>query len=170
MRGDSQILAAYAFQPRVEKPYHDILEDLDRLTMEVLPGDPAGWMYSYVILPPLAVDGIHIKGILMSMAAEFLIDRHPDIQRYFHVLASSQTFSFPWSRRADGLCASYANPQRNAWFRWRYPDRRTVLLPVQEADWTNEVALAPQRATRAKDLLCVSRQLHIKNLPLLPQV
>src|SRR5258708_36965828 len=102
MRGDSQILAAYAFQPRVEKPYHDILEDLDRLTMEVLPSDPVGWMYSYVILPPLAVDGIHITGILMSMAAGFLIDLHPDIQRYFHVLATSQHCGVDCTRRADG--------------------------------------------------------------------
>jgi glycosyltransferase involved in cell wall biosynthesis len=123
-----------------------------------------------VILPPLEFRGIAIKGILLTMAAEFLIDRYSRLQDCFHVIASSQTCSFPWSRRADALCSSYANPRRNAWFRRAYPERRAPLVPIQEADWTNELAFAPRGALRSRDLLCVSRQMWLKNLPLLAQM
>jgi glycosyltransferase involved in cell wall biosynthesis len=157
----------YNQDPIIDKPLDEFYRHLETYTMELLPGEPCNWIYSFVLLPPLRHDGVVTRGILLTMAAEFLIDRYPAIQELFHIVASGQWCSFAWSRRADSLCSIYANPRRDAWFRTQYPERACGLLPIQEADWTNDRSFSPGVLPPSRDVLCVSRQLGVKNLPFL---
>jgi glycosyltransferase involved in cell wall biosynthesis len=152
---------------RVDKPLEAIYREQNGVTWELLPGDEVEWIDTQVVLPPLELEGVATKGVLWTMAADYLVDRYPELPQLFHILAESQLAGIPWSRMADGLCAVYANPRRNQWFRRTYPDRTGLLLPIQIADFTNERLFAPDHRPKTRDLLCVARQAMFKNLPFL---
>lgn len=152
----------------LSEPVAQFYEKLQGFTMELLPGEVCNWIYSYVLLPPLEHDGITTRGVLLTMAAGYLCERHPSLRELFHVVASSQWCSYAWAG-ADSLCSIYDNPQRDAWFRSRYPDRTRQLLPIQEADWTNEQFFRPSGQPPRRELICVSRPLTVKNLPFIAQ-
>jgi glycosyltransferase involved in cell wall biosynthesis len=157
----------YERELRIAKSLDEIYEDFDRYTCEMLPGDTPFGLHSHVLLPPLQHAGVETRGILLTMATDLLVGTYPHLKDIFHILASAQWCNFPWTRSADALCSIYDNAVRDQWFRRRYPDRRCLLLPFQEADWTNERQFGPGPETRPRDLLCVSRQLRLKNLPFL---
>ena len=122
-----------------------------------------------VPLPPLSLDGRFVKGLCFSQAMDFLVDQFPQLKDLFICAAHSMWSSYPWSQSADAYLVCYDNPHREAWFRKANPTRAAkVLIPLQDADWTNEYTMAPQRVLdRDIDLLCISRLHTLKNVPLI---
>lgn len=122
-----------------------------------------------VPLPPLGRDGAFTKGLLYSSSVDLLQERLPVLGELFILVANSMWTSYPWSTRADAYFVCYDNPRRMARFRAEHPQRAHVdLLPLQDADFTNEYAMAPRRGVeRDIDLLCVSRFHSLKNIPLI---
>jgi len=75
----------------------------------------------------------------------------------------------PWSEQADAYFTLYDSKHRENWFRRTKSDRgKKRFIPLQDADWTNEYAMAPV-PLKAKDIdvLCVSSVYQVKNLPFL---
>jgi glycosyltransferase involved in cell wall biosynthesis len=161
----------YFANPRIDKPLAEIYADLDAYTMEVFADEPAYHEHVdlWVLLPPLGYEGRFLKGILISQGVDYLCERFPRLPQLFFTLATSRWSAYPWSRRADGYLALYANPHREAWFRRTHPDRADkILLPLQSADFTHDYALAPVPfLPKDFDVICVSRLHDLKNLPLI---
>ncbi len=159
----------YELNAKIEKPIDDIYRDLDAFTWERLVNEGPDEVLSLVVQPPLKWDGRLVKGILFTYGADYLIDRFPQIQELFRLVVTSRWCSLPWSKHADGIFGLYDNPRRFEWFRSQYPQRNSqVILPFQEADWTNEALIRPiADCEKDVDLICMSRLTSFKNLPFL---
>ena len=154
-----------------DKPIEHIFQDLDHFSMEYFADEEAFHSHidAVVVLPPLHYDGQFLKGVLFTQAADFLLDRFPEIGDLFFVIANSQWCSYPKSISADAYFSCYPNADRDAWFRRTYPSRASkILLPLQDADRTHEYKMAPVKdESKAFDVVCVSRMQDLKNIPVI---
>jgi glycosyltransferase involved in cell wall biosynthesis len=132
---------------------------------------PEALTFAIVLLPPLRVDGVWMKGLLFAPGVDAITSLVPLLSENFLTIANSRWASYPWSRRADAYFVSYENPHRERYFRRARPERdRTVLIPRQTADYVSERQFCP-RPDVAKDIdvLVVARVHHGKNLPRLAE-
>jgi glycosyltransferase involved in cell wall biosynthesis len=157
---DKRYPDAYLTNPSVDRSLEAIYQDLDQFTYEVLSGETHNYPHveCFVALPPLAFDGRFIKGIYFSHGVDAIQDAYPLSRHVFFSVADSLWCNYPWSELADGYFTQYANPAREAWFRQTYPQRSAkALLPLQQADFTNEYIFRPQPGvTRDIDVFCIS--------------
>ncbi len=124
-----------------------------------------------IILPPLCFEGQFVKGLALVSGISKLSLSINEIQKHFVLLYNSLWSSYPRNSKADGLLTCYLNPLRESWFKQQFPHRQhQLLLPYQDADWTNEKRFYPiKQTTKDIDVLCVSRFLECKNLPIIGQ-
>ena len=125
-------------------------------------------LMAFIIFPPLFINGILIKGLYFSPCVDILNELYPDLHLYFYSIASSMWFSFPKAKGADAYFSLYNNKLRENYFRKTFPEKNNIeLIPLQEADYTNEKHFKPNIFTKYKkniDLLMISRLDKIKNL------
>lgn len=163
----------YFADPRGDLPIERVYVDMDAYTLEYFEDEPEFHerIDFFVVLPPLLYEGQFLKGVFVSQAVDFLHKLYPQLGCLFFSVANSQWCNFPWSRRADGYYCLYSNPEREAWFRQRHPDRADkLLLPLQDADCTHEYVMAPVPfVERDVDVVCVSRLHDLKNVPLIAE-
>lgn len=160
---------AYFADPAVDKSTEEIFADLDSFTDEVFHADTGrhAVMSTFILLPPVRFGGKFLKGVLFTHGADLLVERNPRVKELFFVFAYSMWCSVPTSVHADGLFTLYDNPQREAWFKARHPDRaHQQWLPFEDADFFDHYRYAPEPRVRDIDVLCVSRPDAIKNLPM----
>jgi len=164
---------SYFKNPNVNKPIEEIWADIDAFSMEVFPDEITknSRVDMMIALPPLKYEGIVTKGIFLSQGTDYFYQCFPDIGQIFHSVAFSMWSSYPWSKSADAYCTCYYNPAREKWFRKTNPDRANkLLIPVQDADFTNEYYIAPTWNTpKDIDVLCIARLSELKNLNILAQ-
>lgn len=159
----------YFSNPNINKPIEEIWADIDAFSMEVFPDEvkQSSLIDFFIPLPPLRYEGKVTKGVFLSQGVDYIYECYPDIGKIFVSSAFSMWTSYPWSKHADSYCICYDNPEREAWFRRTNPDRADkILIPLQDADYTNEYFMAPAWATpKDIDVLCVARLSQLKNLP-----
>ncbi len=158
----------YFANPNINKPIEEIWKDIDAFSMEVFSEEvkQSTLIDFFIVLPPLQYEGKVSKGIFLSQGTDYIYESYPDIGKIFVSSAFSMWTSYPWSKHADSYCVCYDNPEREAWFRKNNPDRADkILLPLQDADFTNEYFMAPAWNTpKDIDVLCIARLSELKNL------
>ncbi len=163
----------YFANPNINKPIEEIWADIDAFSMEVFPDEvrQSSLIDFMIPLPPLNYEGKTTKGVFLSQGVDYIYECYPEISKIFISAAYSMWTSYPWSKHADAYCVCYDNPEREKWFRKTNPDRADkILLPLQDADFTNEYWLAPTWDTpKDIDVLCIARLSLLKNLQIFAQ-
>lgn len=137
---------------------------------EPKPDDDPLCMQSQILLPPLPMEDRLQKGLLITSAADWLFHHRRHWFDAFHVLASSMSLSISRSKHADAVSCLYRNPERNRRYREQHGHRR-ILLPLQEADFTDETLFRPMPdQAKQYDFLCVARFSLFKNFKFLAKV
>ncbi len=159
----------YFKDPHIQKPIEQIYQDINGYTWETTDDDSELWhgeSFIQVVLPPLQMDGLCVKGIFYSNAVDVILRRYPWLSDLFHTIGSSMFSSYSWSRKADVLFSVYNNPHRDNWFRNQEPARHHQLLfPLLDSDFLNELTFCPLNvAEKDIDVLCISRLNPDKNL------
>ena len=176
---------AYFNQPSSDKSLPEIWQDLHNYTGELWANDDiivqsgiksadalANDIDWFVVLPPAIYDGIFMKGIAITQAADWVIERYPFVQELYHVVASSCFAGYPWSTKADGYLTGYDYPAMLAWFREHHPERarNKTFIPLEKADFTHEYRMAPvSRLPKTTEVITVSSFEQFKNPDLLAQ-
>jgi glycosyltransferase involved in cell wall biosynthesis len=160
------IVELYSKNWQVSKSLEGIYSDLNAISLE---NGPPG---IFPILPPLNYKNQFIKGIMLCSNANWIFDKYLHLIPLFHIISGSQWCSYSNHLLSDGLMIPYDNPERDGWFYKKYPERRQqFILPVHEADWTNERFFKPDNSIEKDiDLLLVSRFQGFKNMELLPKI
>ena len=160
----------YFLNPNIEKPIEDIYKDIDAYSGEFFEDEDLRMHTDFiVILPPLKYEGKTTKGIFMSQGTDYLYKVSPNIGKLFFSMAYTMWSSYPWSKMADIFLTCYKNPHREEWYRKIHPENNDkILIPLQDADFTNEYWLCPEFNTpKDIDILYVSRISKVKNIPIL---
>ena len=162
----------YFNNPNPNKSLEEIWEDLDGFSYEELYETPSYLETTQFMIPipPLSYQGRFIKGFCFSQVARLLLEKVPEIKKAFFVCANSMCSSYPRAHNADCFFSCYKYPEREAWFKSKYPETKDVIcLPLQDADYTNENMLKPvePKLSKVTDLFCVSSAFPVKNLPLI---
>ncbi|MGB3535809.1 MAG: glycosyltransferase [Microcoleaceae cyanobacterium] len=170
-QGNYEIYRQYISHPNINKSIEEIYADLDAYTYEIdrTESDRFDTVSFYVVLPPLNYQGKVIKGFYLSESVDLLNKVLPQLSQYFFSLGYAMGGSYSWSRTADAYSCLYKNPQRIAWFRRMYPDRKNkAFIPLDDTDFLNEYVIAP-RPVKSKDIdvLCVARLSEEKNMPMI---
>ncbi len=158
----------YFMNPNMNKPIEEIWADIDAYSGEYFEDEEYRKMTDfYVILPPLKYEGKMTKGIFMSQGVDYICKLYPNISELFYSMAYTMWSSFPWSKKADVYMTCYKNPEREDWYFRTHPDKKDkILVPLQDADFTNEYIIAPQFNTKKDiDILFISRVTEMKNIP-----
>lgn len=119
-------------------------------------------------LPPLLYEGKFVRGMFLSEGVDYIHSMFPRINELFISMAYTMWSSIPYSEKAEVYLTCYDYPEREAWYKGVYPHKSDkIFIPLQDADFTNEYAIAPTFGTpKDIDVLCVSRISSVKNLPL----
>lgn len=160
----------YFNNPNINKNIEDIYKDIDAYSGEFFEDEEQFRKRTdfFVILPPLKYENKMTKGIFMSQGTDYIYKLFPDINKIFFSMAYTMWSSFPWSEKADVYLTCYKNQKREDIYFKEHPEKRSkILLPLQDADFTNEYLMAPTfNVKRTIDLLYVSRISRVKNLPI----
>ena len=159
----------YFFNPNINKPIEEIYRDIDAYSGEFFSDQAIKTHTDFiVILPPLKYEGKMTKGIFMSQGVDYLYSFSPQIGKLFFSMAYTMWSSYPWSEKADVYLTCYKNPHRENWYKNTHPDKRKkILLPLQDADFSNEYLMCPTFNTpKDIDILYVARISQVKNIPL----
>ena len=161
----------YLANPNINKPIEEIYGDIDAYTNEFFEEDIEYHRHIdfFVALPPTIYEGKFLKGIFFSQAVEYLYELYPQLSELFLSMAYTMWGSYSGSTSADAYLTLYNNKHRSNWFRKTNPGRKDkLLIPLQDADFTNEYYMAPVFGVKKDiDVLCVARLQAIKNLPVI---
>ena len=160
----------YFTNPNMNKPIEEIWADIDAYSGEFFEDESLRLQTDFIIiLPPLKYEGMRTKGIFMSQGVDYLYKVSPNIGKIFISMAYTMWSSYPWSKMADVFLTCYKYPEREAWYRRTHPESKDkIILPLQDADFTNEYFIAPTFNTpREIDILYISRISEVKNIPIL---
>lgn len=158
----------------MKKTIENIYRDFDSYSHEIFEGDLGAeqkcWLK--VVVPPVFCRGRFLKGLCFSPSVDYIVQTYPRLSELFVTLATSMSISYPWSLEADAYLVSYANDQRDDWFRANAVPARVLkpLIPLGDSDYTDERRFAPQsNVRRCVDVLTVSMLWKQKNLPLVAE-
>ena len=160
----------YFLNPNINKPIEKIYADIDAYSGEFFEDEEYRKSTDFiVILPPLIYEGKFTKGLFMSQGVDYLYKISPNISKLFISMAYTMWSSYPWSQYADVYLTCYKNVHREEWYMKEHPEKRNkILIPLQDADFTNENYFGPVFNTpRDIDILYVSRIAEVKNIPVL---
>lgn len=161
----------YFENPNINKPIEEIYKDIDAYSGEFFEDEDYFRKRTdfFVILPPLKYEKITTKGIFMSQGVDYIYKLFPNINKIFYSMAYTMWSSYPWSEKADVYLTCYKNKKREDWYFKEHPEKKSkILIPLQDADFTNEYFMAPTFNTlRSIDLLYISRISKVKNLSIL---
>lgn len=158
----------YFMNPDINKPIEEIWADIDAYSGEYFEDEEYRKHTDFfIVLPPLRYEGRFTKGIFMSQGTDYVYKLFPNISELFVSMAYTMWSSYPWSEKADVYMTCYKYPEREEWYFRTHPDKRDkILIPLQDADFTNEYILAPQFNTKRDiDVLYISRISELKNVP-----
>ena len=161
----------YFDNPNIDKPIEEIWSDIDAYTGEFFEDEPAYHekVDFMVALPPLKYNGVFMKGLFLTQACDFVLNRFPRIQEIFHAGAYTMSAAYSWCDRADAYFNCYENKARDEYYKNKYPHKKDIVfLPLQDADLTNEYRVAPAFNTKKTiDVICISSPFPVKNLHML---
>lgn len=162
--------AQYCQNPNPNKTLSEIWDDIDGYTYEAQfeQEDKKGAIDFVIPLPPLDDGKIKTKGIFYSQAVDAIVEACPKIKEIFIPVGNSMFTSYPQSEYADAIFVCYNNKQREKYWRKKHPEKKdVVLLPLQDADFTNEYIMAPSFFPRKDtDVFCVASAFPFKNMPM----
>lgn len=163
----------YVTNPVVNKSQDQIFTDMDNITREIWVEEPFHyWSIEFCVpVPPVYYEGRFVKGVYFSQAVDTLNHFYPNLSKYFISVAGSLTSAYPWSNTADAFHCLYSYPERERWFREKFPEKaHKPLIPLEDSDFLSEyTASSVQVKEKDIDLLCVSRLHEVKNLAFLAE-
>ncbi len=163
----------YFHNPNPNKPIEQIWDDIDAYTFESQFEQPDRIEKIDFVIPfiPLKYGTKTIKGVFYSQAVDVIIERFPRLKEIFFPIANSMFSSYPQSEHADLYFTCYRNEQRENYYKTKYPNKKDIImLPLQDADFTNEYKMAPAFNVRKNfDIFCVSTAYPVKNMPIIAQ-
>ena len=163
---------SYLDNPYPNKSLEEIWQDLDAYSFEEIYEQPSNHKSARFIvpIPPLYYKNRFVKGFCFTQVTRLLLDNIPEIKKLFFVCANSMCFSYPWAHDADCFFTCYKYPERERYFKNKYPHTKNIVcLPLQDADFTNEITMKPVEPKLPKviDLFCVSTAFPVKNIPMI---
>ena len=162
---------AYLHNPNPKKTKEEMWDILDGWTQEsVFEKEGQEKSIDFVVpFPPLQYKGKIVKGAFYSQSVDTIVEHFPRIKEIFFPIGNSMFSGYPQSEYADYYFTCYKHPQRERYWRKKHPDKKDViLLPLQDADWTNEYTMAPTFNTpKDTDVFCVTTPYPFKNIPML---
>ena len=161
----------YFHNPLSNKPIEQIWDDIDAYTFESqFELEDRIEKIDFVIpFIPLNYQGKVIKGVFYSQAVDIIIEKFPRLKEIFFPIANSMFSSYPQSEYADIYFTCYKNEKRENYYKNKYPNKKDiVMLPLQDADFTNEYKMAPAfNVFKTFDIFCVSTAYPVKNIPMI---
>ena len=161
----------YFHNPLSNKPIEQIWDDIDAYTFESqFELEDRIEKIDFVIpFIPLNYQGKVIKGVFYSQAVDVIIEKFPRLKEIFFPIANSMFSSYPQSEYADVYFTCYKNEKRENYYKNKYPNKKDiVMLPLQDADFTNEYKMAPAfNVFKTFDIFCVSTAYPVKNIPMI---
>lgn len=161
----------YFHNPLSNKPIEQIWDDIDAYTFESqFELEDRIEKIDFVIpFIPLNYQGKVIKGVFYSQAVDIIIEKFPRLKEIFFPIANSMFSSYPQSEYADVYFTCYKNEKRENYYKNKYPNKKDiVMLPLQDADFTNEYKMAPAfNVFKTFDIFCVSTAYPVKNMPMI---
>jgi len=161
----------YFQNPNPNKKLTEIWDDIDNFTFEEQYEMPEfiNKIDFVVVLPPLKYKGKILKGMFFSQSVDLIIKKFPKLKEIFFPIANSMFSSYPASEYGDLYFGCYKNLKKEKHYKKKNPDKKNkIILPLQDADFVNEYAMAPTYDTpRDIDVLCVSTAYPVKNLPMI---
>lgn len=161
----------YFHNPLSNKPIEQIWDDIDAYTFESqFESEDRIEKIDFVIpFIPLNYQGKVIKGVFYSQAVDVIIEKFPRLKEIFFPIANSMFSSYPQSEYADVYFTCYKNEKRENYYKNKYPNKKDiVMLPLQDADFTNEYKMAPAfNIFKTFDIFCVSTAYPVKNIPMI---
>ena len=161
----------YFHNPLSNKPIEQIWDDIDAYTFESqFELEDRIEKIDFVIpFIPLNYQGKVIKGVFYSQAVDVIIEKFPRLKEIFFPIANSMFSSYPQSEYADVYFTCYKNEKRENYYKNKYPNKKDiVMLPLQDADFTNEYKMAPAfNIFKTFDIFCVSTAYPVKNIPMI---
>ena len=160
----------YIHEPNPKKTKEEMWDILDGWTHEWAfekPGEESKIDLT-IPLPPLEYKGKILKGVFFSQSVDTIVENFPKIKEIFFPIANSMYSSYPQSEYADYYFTCYKNPKREKYWKKKHPDKKNIIiLPIQDADWTNEYQFAPAFNTpKDTDVFCVTSPYPFKNMPM----
>ncbi len=159
----------YFENPNINKPIEEIWADIDAYSGEFFEDEEYRLSTDFMVaLPPLQYEGKRTKGIFLTQGTDYIYKLFPNIGEIFFSMGHTMWSSYPWSKNADVYLTCYKNPAREDWYFRTHPEKRDkILIPLQDADFTNEYKLCPQFNTqRDIDILYIGRLTKMKNIPI----
>ncbi len=160
----------YLQNPNPKKTQKEMWEVLDGYTCESYYEDESRKNnIDFVIpFPPLGYKGKIIKGAFFSQAVDIIVELYPKIKNIFFPIANSMWSGYPQSEYADYYFVCYNNLKRQKYWTKHHPEKKNlILLPLQDADWTNEYEIAPTFNTpKETDIICTTTPYAFKNMPM----
>ncbi len=161
----------YFQNPNPNKPIEEIWDDIDAYTFESQFEQENRIEKIDFVVPfiPLNYNGKIIKGVFYSQAVDIIIEKFPRLKEIFFPIANSMFSSYPQSVHADAYFTCYKNEKRENYYKNKYPDKKNIImLPLQDADFTNEYKIAPAfNVFKSFDIFCVTTAYPVKNMPIL---
>ena len=161
----------YFQNPNPDKPIEQIWDDIDAYTFESQFEQPDKIDKIDFVIPfiPLKYGTKMIKGVFYSQAVDIIIEKFPRLKEIFFPIANSMFSSYPQSEHADLYFTCYKNEKRENYYKNKYPNKKDIImLPLQDADFTNEYKMAPAfNIRRTFDIFCVSTAFPVKNMPMI---
>ena len=161
----------YFHNPNSNKPIEQIWADIDGYTFEgMYENESMSEKIDFVIpFPPLKMKGKTVKGMFFSQGTDTIMEKFPKLKEIFFPIANSMFSSYPRSKHARYYFTCYYNPRREAYFKNTHQYKKDIImLPLQDADFTNENIIAPTFNTpKTLDIFCVSTVYPVKNVPMI---
>ena len=162
----------YLNNPNIEKPIEQIWVDIDNFSFEDMYEGTENLQAKLRLLvpfPPLNYKGKFIKGFFYSNGSRTIMQKYPEINKLFFVIAESMFASYPKNHKADYFFTLYKNEARERYYKNKYPETKNIIcLPLQNADFKNEYDMGPTPNTsKTIDVFCVSTPFPVKNLPII---
>lgn len=160
----------YFHNPNINKSIEEIWDDIDGYTFESqFEKEDRREKIDFIIpFPPLKYKGKVLKGAFFSQAVDVIIEKFPRLKEIFFPIANSMFASYPDSNSADAYLVCYENKLKEKYYKEKYPHKKDiVMLPLQDADFTNEYKVSPAFNTpKTVDIFCVTTLYPFKNVPM----
>ena len=159
----------YFNNDKINRPIETIWSEIESYTNEVFLSDTLEVKEQYsnvdILLPILKYNGKKVKGLIVSRSADYICSMKNITENNFFVIANAMWGSVSKSEKADAYFMPYANDEKKEWMLKTYPNfSNKLIIPYQDADYTNEYELFPIDIEKDIDVFMVSRLHKCKNL------
>lgn len=159
----------YYNNDKIDKPIETIWSEIESYTNEVFGSDSLEIKEQYsnvdILLPILKLGDKKVKGIIVSRSTDYICEIQRLLKDNFYIISNTMWGSVSKSENADAYFMPYKNPEKEQWLYKTFSNYNgKLILPYQDADYTNEYSLFPIDLKKDIDVLMLARLNQCKNL------